>query len=91
MTLVASNVKTTPIATNPIKKAASQKPWVSKYAQNPLGAHLKEHQNSKKSTPTRFRINKEAQGARKMQVVDNTPYFETANGKVKIRKGKDLR
>ena len=56
----------------------------------PFGFHLKEHQNSKKITPTCLRITKEAHGARKVQVVENAPQSETTKAKVKACKGKDL-
>ena len=64
--------------------------WVSKYAQNPFGAHLKEHQHLKKATQNRLPITKEVQGARRVQTVGNTPYHITVNDKVKTYEGKDL-
>ena len=89
-TPATSSIQASPVLAKPSKKATPCRPWVSKYAQNHFGVHLKEHQNSKKAAPTRFYIHKELQGARKVQTVGNTPYPKIANSKVKIYKDKDL-
>ena len=91
ITHVAPSVKASPVSVKPSKKATPLGPWVSKYAQNPFGVHLKEHQDPKKAALTHLCITKEVQGVRRVQTIGNTFYPKASSSKIKTYMGKDLR
>ena len=73
------------VMVKPSKKATPCGSWVSKYAQNPFGVHLKEHRNPKKTIPKHLRTNKKRHEARRMSA-SNIYHYKTAEG----NEGKDL-
>ena len=86
MTPAALAINAPPVMVKPPKKATPCELWVSKYAQNPFGVHLKEHRNPKKSIPRHLRTSKKGHEARRISI-SNIYHHKTAEG----NEGKNLR
>lgn len=66
----ASKIQDVPITTKSSKKATHLKPWASKYTQKPLGVHLKDTKDFKKTAPSNLSVTKQVQGVRKVQIIN---------------------